>query len=238
MELLKKNCFITGATGGIGKDLAFQLALKGCNLFLTSQKRNELSKLKKDLVKESKNIKIFYEAGNLEKNQDIQKIIKTCRKEFGSMDILVNCAGVFPQNSLSKSTLENFENCFSVNVRAPFIFCKEFSKDMSKKKWGRIINIGSSSAYEGFKETSIYCASKHALLGLSRSLHQELKDSNVRTFCFSPGSVKTKMGRTVKKQDFETFIDPHEISEMIVQIISYDNEMVSEEIRLNRMKIQ
>jgi len=235
LELLNKNCFITGATGGIGKKIAFQLASTGCNLFLTAQKSNELSKLRRKILEENENIEVFYEKGNLEKIQDIQKIIKTCRKKIDSIDMLVNCAGIFPQNFLSKSTLKIFESCFSVNVRAPFIFSKEFSQDMTKKKWGRIINIGSSSAYAGFKETSIYCASKHALLGLSRSLHQELKEKNVRTFCFSPGSVQTKMGRKVKNQHFETFIDPHEIAKIIVQVISYDNEMIIDEVRLDRM---
>ncbi len=76
---------------------------------------------------------------------------------------------------------------------------------MVKNKWGRIVNVGSSSAYSGFRETSIYCASKHAILGLSRAIYNELKDYNVRTFCISPGSIKTEMGKQVKNQKFDTF---------------------------------
>ena len=70
MELLNKNCFITGATGGIGKKIAFQLASTGCNLFLTAQKSNELSKLRRKILEENENIEVFYEKGNLEKIQD------------------------------------------------------------------------------------------------------------------------------------------------------------------------
>ena len=238
MKFIKKNCFITGATGGIGKHLASQLALNGCNVFLTGRKEGKLRKLKNNLIKQNKKIEISYEAGNLEKIGDIQEIIKTCKKQFSSIDILINCAGVFPVHYLSKSTLKDFENCFNINVRAPFLFCKEFSYDMMKKRWGRIINIGSSSSYNGFEKTSIYCASKHAILGLSRSLHQELKEYNIRTLCISPGSVKTKMGKKVENQDYETFIEPMEIAEFIIHAISYDSEMVPEEIRLNRMIIK
>ena len=106
---------------------------------------------------------------------------------------------------------------------------------MISNKWGRIVNIGSSSSYQGFKNTSVYCSSKHALLGLSRSLHAELKEFNVRTFCVSPGSIKTPMGKLVVDQNYETFLNPKEIAEFITKIISFNNEMISEEIRINRI---
>jgi len=86
----------------------------------------------------------------------------------------------------------------------------------------------------------IYRASKHALLGLSRSLHSELREYNVRTFCVSPGPIKTTMGHDIIKNEnpderFDSFMNPDEIAEFIAYLISFDNEMVSEEIRLSRM---
>ena len=96
---------------------------------------------------------------------------------------------------MSESTLDEFDSVMNLNVRAPFLLCKEFSKDMVEKKWGRIVNIASSSAHNGFKNAAIYCSSKHALLGLSRTLYAELKESDVRTFCVSPGSMKTRMAK-------------------------------------------
>jgi len=237
--LNNKNCFLTGATGGIGKCIAMKMAENKCNLFLTSPSTGELKRLKEKLKSVHGNgIKVFYKAGDLNKVEDIKRIIEKVRGSLKSIDILINCAGVFPVKSLQDSGLEDYENCFNVNIRAPFLFCKAFSQSMIKNKWGRIVNIGSSSAYSGFKETSIYCASKHALLGLSRSLHDELKKDNIRTFCVSPASVKTEMGKLAKNQNFNTFINPEEIAEYIVFIISFDKEMVSEEIRLNRMIIQ
>ncbi len=233
-SLQGKNCLITGATGGLGKEIAKEFVKNGCNVFLTGQNNEKLVSLKKEL-ENNKVIKIDFECADLSNIDEIQKLVKKVKNSFSNIDILVNCAGIFPVKLLSDSTIEDFEKCFSINVKATFILCKEFSQEMVSKKWGRIVNIGSSSSYQGFKDTSIYCSSKHALLGLSRSLHNELKEYNVRTYCISPGSIKTPMGKLVVGQDYETFLDPEDIAEFLTRIISFDNEMVSEEIRINRM---
>ena len=238
-QILKgKNCLITGATGGLGKEIAKEFAENGCNLFLTGRNDKKLNSLKNELQNDQ--IKIDFKAADLSDVDDIQKLIDKTKNIFSNIDILVNCAGIFPVKLLSDSTVDDFEKCFSVNVRAAFVLCKEFSQEMVSKKWGRIVNIASSSAYAGFKNTSIYCSSKHALLGLSRSLHSELREHNVRTFCVSPGPIKTSMGHDIIKNEnpdekFDSFMNPNEIAEFITYLISFNNEMVSEEIRLSRI---
>ena len=231
-----KNCLITGATGGLGKEIAKEFAKNGCNLFLTGRDNEKLNSLKNEL--ENDQIKIDFEAADLSDVDDIQKLIDKTKNAFSNIDILVNCAGIFPVKLLSNSTVDDFEQCFSVNVKAAFVLCKEFSQGMVSKKWGRIVNIASSSAYAGFKNTSIYCSSKHALLGLSSSLHSELKEHNVRTFCVSPGSIKTPMGKSVVGQSYETFLNPSEVAELVGRLISFDSEMISQEIQLHRMNQQ
>ena len=217
-NLENKNCLITGATGGLGINLAKVLLKNNCNIFLTSTNKLKLQKLKNELEK---------------RNENNCKI----RKKFKTIDIVINNAGLFLSKPISKSKIDEFQNIFDVNVKAPFLFSKEFSQDMKKKKWGRIINIGSSSSYQGFSEGSIYCASKHALLGLSRSLYAELKETKIRTFCISPGSIKTNMGKQDKKQNYKTFLEPKEVAEYIAYSINFDEELISEEIRLNRFTI-
>ena len=238
-SLQDKNCLITGATGGLGKEIAKEFAKNGCNVFLTGQNNEKLVSLKKEL-ENNKIKKIDFECADLSNIDEIQKMIKKVKNSFLNIDILVNCAGIFPVKLLSDSTIEDFEKCFSVNVKAAFILCKEFSQEMVSKKWGRIVNIGSSGAYNGRKKTIIYRATKHALLGLSRSLHNELKEYNVRTYCVSPGPIKTSMGEEIIKNEnpnekYDSFMNPKDIAEFIVYTISFDNEMVSEEIRLSRI---
>ena len=235
-----KNCLITGATGGLGKEIAKEFAKNGCNLFLTGRNNEKLNELKNELENSENNIKIGFEQADLSNISEIQKLIDQIKKMFSNIDVLVNCAGIFPVKMLSESTIDDFEKCFSVNVKAAFILSKEFSQQMISKKWGRIVNIASSGAYNGRRKTVIYRASKHALLGLSRSLHSELKEHNVRTFCVSPGPIKTPMGYDIIKnenpdEEFDSFMNPNEIAEFIAYLISFDNEMVSEEIRLSRI---
>jgi len=234
--LENKNVFITGASGGIGKELALQFAEQGCKVFFTGRNQDKTTEVKTEFNKKGYD----YHVGlvDLNHSRGIYSLITYVKETMGNIDILVNCAGLFYNRSLDKVDEEMFDDMFNVNVKAPFLFTRAFSKDMISNKWGRIINIGSSSAYNGFKDTSLYCASKHALLGFSRAVHNELKEHNIRTFCFSPGGVQTEMGKLVKGQDYSTFIEPDEFARYVIETIKYDSNMISEEVRVNRMVVQ
>jgi short-subunit dehydrogenase len=233
--LKKKNCLITGATGGIGKEISKQLATLSCNLFLTSTNKTKLEKLKKNLGKINTSIAIETFHVNLDSEENVLELIKHVRKKFASINILINCAGIFMIKSIEKSTIEDFDKSINLNVKVPFILSREFSKDMITKKWGRIMFVGSSSSYSGFENGSVYCASKHSVLGLSRALNIELKKKNVRVLCISPSSTKTDMGKISTDQDFNTFLNPKEVAEYVIFVLSFDNEMSIDESRLNRM---
>jgi len=241
MILKNKNVLITGASGGLGSALAKEYFKKGCNLFLTGYTLEKLSDLCEELQQNN-----FFDAVikcrvcNFNDSDDILNFIKHVKEEFVQIDIIINCAGVFPIKSIEEMDINQYRECIEVNLTAPFILIKEFSKEMIKNKWGRIINIASSSAYSGATLTSAYCASKHALLGLSRALHKELKCHNVRVFCVSPGSIQTPMGeKTVALgQSYETFMKPEEVAEYVAFATAFDGHMISEEIRLNRIIAQ
>ena len=238
--LKNKNCLITGATGGLGREIAKELAKENCNLFLTS-KEESLKQLKTEIQEINNEISIEYQLTDLRNDDEINSLVREVREKLPQIDILVNCAGENHRKPISESTIEEYDSCMNLNVRAPFILSKEFSKDMVKNGWGRIVNIASSSAHNGFKNAAIYCSSKHALLGLSRTLFAELKNQNIRTFCVSPGSMKTRMAKEdeglLAEHDYNTFMDPNEVAEFITKIISYDNEMISQEINLSRLSI-
>ena len=235
-----KNCLITGSTGGLGSELSMLFAKMGMNVFLTSTKKQSLSKLQKKIIKDTDNRNISYKSADLTKLSDIKQLIKQVRKDFGTIDILLNCAGIFSQKLMLSSSLDEFEDTFAVNVKAPYILCNEFGNDMVKKKWGRIVNIGSSAAYNGVANQSIYCSTKYALRGLSSSIVQELKKSNVRVFFVSPGTIQTKMGKKVinshKSWKYETLIQPSEIAKFILDLIQYDNQLFVEDVRVGRIR--
>jgi len=233
--LKNKNCLITGATGGIGKEIANELAKHSCNLFLTSTNNAKLLKLKNQLKKINKSIKIEFLATDLLIQENIQNLFNNIKEKKFPIDIVVNSAGIFIIKSIQQSTIDDYDKCMNLNVKLPFILSKEFSKNMSKKKWGRIVMVGSSSSYSGFENGSIYCATKHSILGLSRALNAELKKKNIRVISVSPSSTQTDMGKISTDQDFKTFLNPKEVAKYIVHVLSFDNEMIIDESRLNRI---
>ena len=147
-----KNAFISGATGGIGKSIAEALADSGCNLFLTASNTERLQDITNSLS--TRNIKVSSCAGDLNSKEDVYNIIEQAKKIFGNIDVVINSAGIFPNVSFFDSDDEALEKTFNINYRSAFMFAREFAKEMVSNEWGRIVNIGSSSAYAGFKETS------------------------------------------------------------------------------------
>jgi len=233
--LAGKNCFLSGASGGIGREIAVALARKKVNLFLTSRSEDKLKVLTAALRAKNAGIKIGYAAADLVDPAALEVVAQQAGSCLGRIDILINCAGFFQVESLTASSLADFEYNIAVNLRPIFFFARIFSSQMRSNGWGRIINIGSSSAYGGTENTSLYCMVKHGVLGFSRALGAELKRDNVRVFCLSPAGTKTVMGESIPNQNYETFLAPAEIAEYLVFAISFDGEMITDELRLNRM---
>ena len=231
-----KNAFISGATGAIGGAIAQKLAQFGCNLFLTGSNHIKLKEISEYLSKFD--VDVSYKEGDLRDTKEIYKVITQSYSFVSHFDIVINSAGIFPQLDLHDSSDDIYNDSMNVNFRAAFIFSREFSKKMVDRKWGRIVNIGSVSSYNGYKSTSLYCASKHALLGFTRAIHEELKQYNVRAYTISPSSTQSEMGLQTKGQDYSTFLDPNEVADYIAIVLSQNNNLHSKEILLERMEIK
>ena len=232
--LRDRRCLVTGATGGLGREIALAMDRVGCRVFPTGRNPVLIENLAGSLTPVVGHPPPGF-AADLRKPAEVEALVAAVRQAFGAIDILVNCAGVFPVRPFLETDNETLDACMQLHVTAPFVLSRAFAGDMVQAGWGRIINIASSSAYAGFRNTTAYCASKHALLGLSRALHDELKHSGVRVFCFSPGSIRSEMARVSVDQDYSTFLDPAEIAAFIVDVVSFDGTMIAEEIRINRM---
>jgi len=232
--LQDKRCLVTGATGGLGREITLAMHRAGCKVFPTGRNSAMLDNLTGQLTSMIDRPSHGF-AADLRNPIEVEALVAAVRKEFGTIDILVNCAGVFPVRPFLETDNDTLDACMQVNVIAPYLISRAFAGDMIKAGWGRIINIASSSAYAGFRNTTAYCTSKHAILGLSRALHDEMKQYGVRVFCFSPGSIRTEMARVSIDQDYSTFLDPVEVAAFIVDVVSFDGTMITEEIRLNRM---
>ena len=139
--LKNKNCLITGATGGVGKEVSIQLADQSCNLFLTGRNKKKLESLKKLLIKNNPDINIEYKEGDLTRLSDIKNIVTNAKHHFGNIDILINCAGIFMIKSIGKSTVEDFDKSINLNIRAPFILSRFIIFLFWIRKWFCILCI-------------------------------------------------------------------------------------------------
>jgi len=227
-----KSALITGASSGLGRSLSISLSAHCKKLFLTGR---DYENLKKTASQCAKSCEVEIIAADLTSSEGLYSLILAVNS---NVDILLNVAGVFPLVPLAQTSDFVFDECISLNVTVPFVLSRELSKGMVKRGWGRIINIGSSSSYAGSEASGAYCASKHALLGLTRSLFLELRNTGVRVQFIAPGSLQTPMGKSDYRQNYDTFIDPDEAATFIAHAMEYDSEMISEEIRLNRILIQ
>ena len=240
MTFYSKVAVITGAYGGLGKSLARQYLDNGYDLCLIGRNRDKLIELSKSLRERAPSSMIRTYDCDFGDKYWIKNVCKKISTDVKKVDVLINAAAVFPVSSMEDMHLADFETCMQVNVVAPFVMMQQLLVSLKKSGNGKIINIASSSAYGGGPNTSAYCASKHALLGLSRSLFKELRSDGIKVFCVSPGSIQTDMGKEVEKlgQVYDTFMTPEEVSEYIFSATSFEGHMISEEIRLNRVFVQ
>jgi short-subunit dehydrogenase len=233
--LKNKNILVIGATGSIGYEICKELKNYECNIIASGTKTSKLKKLKKIFNNCTSKLDIL--KCNLNNERDVNNMILKIRNRY-NINAIINCAGIFVNESIEKVSTNKLNEAFNINIKSPFRIIKESIKHMKRKKWGRVVNIGSSSSYQGFNNSSVYCATKHAMLGFTKALHQELKKYNIRCYCVSPSSTKGAMGLVTKNQDYETFLNPEDVAKYIIFIISFDSNIMSEELFLNRMIIK
>jgi short-subunit dehydrogenase len=191
----------------------------------------------RDSILEKSNVRVdFYVCDALE-IETIKNCIKEISEELINASLLINISGIFPYGPFSEEDDTVFDECFDVNLRLPYLLSKGLFKILKKDGGGKIINIGSSSSYAGFKNTATYCASKHGLLGLSRALNDEWKAEGVSVHCISPGTIDTEMAGALT-QDKDTYITTDEFSELVYDTGKYQGNMIVEEVKVVRKVIK
>ncbi|URQ68432.1 SDR family oxidoreductase [SAR86 cluster bacterium] len=227
---------ISGATGGIGTEVSKLFASKGQDLILLGQSMSNLKALYKSLDK-SNNASISLICCDINHREELTSCIKEINEVSENVSLLLNIAGVFSSGPLLEEKESTFDECMDVNLRLPYLLSLGLFDSLKKEGGGKIINIGSSSSYSGFKNTVTYCASKHALLGFSRALHDEWKDYGISVHCISPGSVSAGMSSELS-QDKTTYIEAEQFAEFIYDVSRYSGNMVIEEVQVARRIIR
>ncbi len=235
MKLLNRIAVITGAGKGIGKTTAELFLKEGAKVVLTSRNKSDLEQFIAGNESKKDNITII--AGDISKEETIQNVIDETIGKYGKADILVNNAGFGIFDNMVDSKTEDFDTVFNTNVRALYLITKGFLPHMIKEHSGTIINIASVAGKQGFATGAIYCASKHAVMGISRALMLEVRQYNIRVCAICPGSVATDFFRTDSQTTLssskESVLQAEEIAETILLAASLpENALIGEiEIR-------
>ncbi len=184
---MKKNALITGATGGIGQSICKSLKDK-FNLILVARNESKLDEVLKENKSVIKRIKC-----DLTNFNQIREMIEEINKTQLDVDVLINNAGITDDSLFMRMSYEKWENVIRINLNANFLLTSLISKQMIKKKWGRIINITSVVGHIGNMGQANYAASKSGLVGMTKSVAQELAKWNITVNCISPGFIKSNM---------------------------------------------
>ena len=193
MKLLEnKTAIITGATRGIGRGIAVEFAKQGANVAFTySSSVDAANALETEL--NALGIKAKGYQSNAAEFDTAQELAKEILKEFGSIDVLVNNAGITKDNLLMRISEDDFDKVIQVNLKSVFNMTKAVIRPMMKQRAGSIINMSSVVGLKGNAGQSNYAASKAGILGFSKSVALELGSRNIRSNVIAPGFIETEM---------------------------------------------
>jgi 3-oxoacyl-[acyl-carrier protein] reductase len=188
-ELTGKNALVTGATGGIGSEIAKALAAQGAKLILSSTKEEKLQELAAQIGGDVK-----YIACNLADAAAVDALFDKAEElAGGQIDILVCNAGITKDNLVLRMKDEDFMHVIDVNLKSTFILNRNAIKKMMRRKYGRIINIASVVGVTGNPGQCNYVASKAGMIGMTKSMAQEVASRNITLNCVAPGFISSPM---------------------------------------------
>lgn len=223
-----KVALVTGASRGIGREIALTLAKEGATVIINYNGSKERAEEVKTTIEEQGGSAIIYQC-NVSDFQACEIMIKELVKEFGHIDILVNNAGITRDNLIMKMKEEDFDAVLNINLKGTFNTIRHLSRQMLKQRSGKIINISSVSGILGNAGQANYAASKAGVIGLTKTMARELASRGITVNAVAPGFVDTEMTEVLSSDIKETackqiplgrFGKPSDIANMVAFLAS------------------
>lgn len=197
---MEKVAIITGASRGIGREIAKTLARKGIKIIANYNKSEKESKeLKEELQKEGYEIEIF--KADVSKKEQCEELVKYTLEKYKKIDILINNAGIDKYQLITEVTQEDWNEIINTNLYSAFCMCQEVLPNMIHNKNGCIINISSMWGIVGASTEVVYSISKAGLDGLTKALAKEVGPSNIRVNSIAPGYIETDMNKDYSEKE-------------------------------------
>src|SRR5699024_265970 len=216
-EIIKgKTAIITGAGKGIGRQTALALAKEGVSLGLIARTKEDLENVAKEIRAEGVDVAIA--TADVSNNEEVIKAVESVTNELGSVDILINNAGIAKFGGFLELEIEEWERIIQVNLLGMYYVTRAVLPKMIEQKSGDIINISSTAGEKGGPITSAYSASKFGVLGLTESLAMEARKHDIRVSALTPSTVVTDLAinEGLVKGDEEDVLQPEDMAELIV----------------------
>lgn len=215
MELKDAKVIITGGTSGIGYETAGMLKKMGAEVVICGTNEAKVKQAAKELG-------VYGIKADVTIEEEVTALFDYAKQKMGTINVLVNNAGIGKFASLSETTTEDFQKVWEVNVRGLFLSGREAAKHFMQNQYGNIINIGSTASLRGYANGSSYVASKFAVSGLTECWRAELRPYNVRVMQVNPSEVITdfllKEGFEIKNEANK--LKPGEIAHLITNMLS------------------
>lgn len=187
---MNKIALITGATSGIGRAIAFRLAKEGYSLIVTGRRGEKLQEVAESLSKQTKVLPLVFDVRRLE---EVERNLKNLPEEWQDIDVLVNNAGLAAgMEPLQEGLIDDWERMIDTNIKGLLYVSRTILPGMIARKRGHVFNLGSIAGKQTYMNGNVYCASKHAVDSLSRSMRMECLPYNIKVTQICPGAVETE----------------------------------------------
>lgn len=221
---------VTGASRGIGKAIALELAGTGYDLALVGRDLAALEETAKQCSTKTCSI-----VADLADVSSAQKIVNETLEAFGGIDLLVNCAGIPQKGPFTEVTPQEWDRIFAVNARAPFFLCQAALEPLKQSARPIVINISSVVGFKGYIHQSVYASSKHALAGFTKVFAKEVQPFGIRVHLISPGGVATEMVKKMRPDiDPSELIGPEEVAEIVRFLVTRKGNGTIDQFYLRR----
>ena len=229
-----KQAIITGASKGIGKAIAIELAKDNVEVILFGRNKKKLESVVQN-IRQLGSKASFYET-DVSDATSYSNTLDIVKEKYNNINILINNAGINKDKLILRMDENSWDSVINTNLKGTYLAIQKISKNMIRNRWGRIVNITSISGQTGAIGQSNYSASKAGIIGLSKSVAKELASRNITVNCISPGFINTDMTKSLDDKIKEKYLEsiplnrfgkPHEVAKLVRFICSNEADYIT-----------
>jgi 3-oxoacyl-[acyl-carrier protein] reductase len=233
MDLSGQVALVTGGGRGIGRSIALALSKAGARLFLTARSGRELESVAAEI--RAGGGEADFLAADLCRAEGVEEVFGALRRRYAALDVLVNNAGLGLSGPLAEFPEESLDLLLGVNVKGLFLCCQQAMRQMVPARRGYIINISSVVGFKGYANQSAYAASKHAVMGITKSLAVEAQPHGIRVSVILPGAVDTGLMDALRPDlDKSLLMKPQDVADAVLFLLSLSETAAVDEIYIRR----